>query len=414
MSELYAKGGEWRATLPEWTEAERKEMKANGGLCTQKKGPDLKDDVLLTSAGAIGGDTPPEVGETLAADVAEQAAARAADDISDMTGDERIAYLRKRGVQIETHEERVAAARGAVDAVSLRGDGEFVYMKIPADVTENVSRSVGPSVEGDALLIVLKSVFADSGVLDANTVKRETADRLEKMCGTQALKAPSLATMQKLGNQGGVEAYPLARGDKQNGFRNVSLYIDEIGALRQRPRNARAERLCAAAGLTGLSIHGDAYVGRLQIGPQGSRNVDFYESELERDSDWCKLAFRTHQEEYASINDTKRKSGTGEHYSWSQTDDEVEVVVTVPDVWRGGDIPLKLRVIVKYGKGDCLDVRADGRPLLCLNPLFDKIDVTGCSWTIEGKDQIIITMEKREEREWHTLALDQHAGTARS
>ena len=52
----------------------------------------------------------------------------------------------------------------------------------------------------------------------------------------------------------------------ENGFSDVKLYIDEIGALRGRERNPRAEALAAAAGLSGLSIHGDAFVGRLVRG----------------------------------------------------------------------------------------------------------------------------------------------------
>ena len=46
--------------------------------------------------------------------------------------------------------------------------------------------------------------------------------------------------------QGGhCEAWPLARPSEANDFRGVSLYIDEVGALRARPRNGRAEALAA-------------------------------------------------------------------------------------------------------------------------------------------------------------------------
>lgn len=207
MSELFAKGGEWKQTLPPWTEAELQEMAANGGVCTQKS-PDWDD------------------AETVAPEPAAAApAAPAPGDLDGMTNEERLAYLRKRGVQIETHEERVAAARGRVDAVPLRGEGEFVYLKIPAAIGEPVRRNHGPCVDGDALLTVLKPAFADTAVLDAKTVERETSEKLANMCGSANLKAPSLATMQKLGNEGGVEAYPLARGDAKNGFRNVALRV---------------------------------------------------------------------------------------------------------------------------------------------------------------------------------------------
>ena len=62
----------------------------------------------------------------------------------------------------------------------------------------------------------------------------------------------------------------------------MKLYIDEIGALRGRGRNARAEKLAHACGLAGLSIHGDAFVGRTIKG----RNAPFPVADLAPDSAW--------------------------------------------------------------------------------------------------------------------------------
>merc|ERR1711907_587315 len=98
---------------------------------------------------------------------------------------------------------------------------------------------------------------ADKTLMDRRAVERETTDRLSKMMSQQSVEAPSFDTLQSLASEEGhVEAYPLAR-DSSSG-RHVSLYIDGIGALRERPRNARAEKLCAACGLHGLSIRGGA------------------------------------------------------------------------------------------------------------------------------------------------------------
>jgi len=94
------------------------------------------------------------------------------------------------------------------------------------------------------------------------------------------------------------------------------------------------------------------------------------------------------------------KSGSGENYKWSQTDDEVEIIVTCP----ASEKPLKSRVKVSYGRGDALTVVCDGVQLIHWSPLFAPIDPSGCSWTIDGST-IVITLEKREEREWHTLWL---------
>ena len=411
MAGLFARGGEWKQCLPEWTEEELKAMEANGGvLPVEMRAPAEGEDSGAVDVGEAGD---PAVSPEAAAQLSRAARAVVAEPA--MTSEERMDYLRARGVIIETHEERTekaaAAAGGAKAApVALRKEDQFCYMKIPHDIKEPVARLHGNlSGRGDALMDLLKPVFADSGVLDARTVERETTERLGKLMSGQPIKAPSLATMQKLGNEGGTEAYPLARGTASNGYRTVSLYIDEIGTLRQRPRNARAEQVAANAGLTGLSIHGDAYVGRVQSGPGGVTNVDFYDSELEEGAQWAKEARKAHMEELASINNKGPASGYGTGYTWSQTDDEVEAVVDIP-VDANETRPLKSRVKVSYGKGECLDVKADGKPVLLVTPLFAPVDTSGCSWTVDGKDKIVVTMEKRDPREWHTFFLPQNLG----
>ena len=317
------------------------------------------------------------------------------DDEDALSPDARLAYLRERGVEVETSEDR----QQKKEVVPLRGAGEFVYWKLPHKTTENVARLHGPVSKGDTLLTLLKPVFADTTVMDRRAVERETTDRLSKMMSQQSVEAPSFDTLQSLASEEGhVEAYPLAR-DQSSG-RHVSLYIDGIGALRERPRNARAEKLCAACGWHGLSIKGDAYVGRAQSGPQGLRNVDFYESELDPSSDWCVASLRSHHAQSQAMRPVDVKSGSGENYKWSQTDDEVEIIVTCPET----DKPLKARVKVSYGRGDALTVTCDGVQLIHWSPLFAPIDPTGCSWTIDGST-IVVTLEKREEREWHTLWL---------
>ena len=172
-------------------------------------------------------------------------------------------------------------------------------------------------------------------------MERETTDRLSKMLSQQSVEAPSFDTLQALASEEGhVEAYPLAR-DSSSG-RHVSLYIDGIGALRERPRNARAEKLCAACGLHGLSIRGDAYVGRTQAGPQGLRNVDFYESELDPSSDWCVESLRSHHAQSQAMRPVE-SSPVGRDASGAD-DDEVEIVVP------SGRAPLKSRVKVSWSR----------------------------------------------------------------
>jgi hypothetical protein len=76
----------------------------------------------------------------------------------------------------------------------------------------------------------------------------------------------TISELEQHSSKGVCEAWPLAAPTKENSWLAVKLYIDEVGALRKRPRNARAEALVTATGQLGLAIHGDAFVGRLHLG----------------------------------------------------------------------------------------------------------------------------------------------------
>uniref|UniRef100_A0A7S3S9T9 Uncharacterized protein n=1 Tax=Emiliania huxleyi TaxID=2903 RepID=A0A7S3S9T9_EMIHU len=225
----------------------------------------LTDDekmAVLVKAGLMTSDSP----AAAAAPAPQQVAAAADDEDPPRTEAERLAYLRSRGVEVELAEERQShpppAAGGAGRA--------FTFVRIPAEPTVAVSleSAAAPSGGGDVLPGLLAPRFADDGVMDDATVARETAGRLRNMVAggapgaAEALRAPSAETVQKLAAGGACEAYPLAQPSAANGWVGVRLYIDEVGALRSRPRNARAEALALAAGLSGLAIHGDVYVSR--------------------------------------------------------------------------------------------------------------------------------------------------------
>ena len=191
----------------------------------------------------------------------------------------------------------------------------------------------------------------------------------------------------------------------------MRLYIDEIGALRRRPRNARAEALAARAGLAGLAIHGDAFVGRCAAARDGGgeRNVDFDLDELSPDAAWARAAFARHAA--AGAGDAELLGG-GEDaaagWAWTQTDDELEVRVRgapAADAARGA---AKKRVAVSYGRGDALEVKVDGEVRACLRPLFARVAPDGCAWTLDG-DEIVVTMEKEEARPWASLTLSGNA-----
>ena len=243
-----------------------------------------------------------------------------------------IAYLRAHGVEVDLPEERGAPRPAPPGA----GGAPFTFVHIPADAAEAVAVETAQSAGADVLQPLLAPRFATERSMDDEVVARETAGRLKNMivggaeASAGALKPPSAATVAELAVGGVCEAYPLGRGSEANEWTSVKLYVDEVGALRGRPRNARAEDLAHSVGLSGLAIHGDAYVGRsTALGPAGAeRNTDFGVAELSPDAPWAVEARREHMHAAAAAGMREEEAlARGDHgaFEWSQTEDDVEV-----------------------------------------------------------------------------------------
>ena len=346
-----------------------------------------------------------------------QDAPQSVDEDAPFDAEKSLAYLRANGVEVETVEDRQAKrAAAAAKAPSDSSDCiPFCYVKLPAESTEAVSERRGQYTfgGGDALPSFLAPCFADDACLDEDVVARETAGRLKGMLigGAEgnSLAPPTAKSLEQEAFGGKCEAWPLAQPLESNDFRAVRLYIDEIGALRARPRNARAEVLAAACGLHGVAIHGDAYVGRCARAPVGERNEDFLVSDLVHDSSWVVAARRAHQESANAMdlrdNEHLPSGGGGADsgYSWTQAEDDIEVRVTRGIPTEGGKA-VKARIAVSYGKGASLSVKVDGAEVLGIKKLFDRVAPDECSWTLD-KGTLVIAMEKVEPKAWADLAL---------
>ena len=345
------------------------------------------------------------------------------EDAEPYDAEKSIAYLRARGVEVELHEERAAkatAARATADALRAKSGSPFRYVKVPAEPTASVVEEVAyapvdglPHYRSDTLKDLLAPRFSDDACMDEDTVARATASRLKGMLvgggGGMTLKAPSAGALQEQALGGVCETWPLAQANADNKWCSVRLYIDEVGALRSRPRNTRAEALARAAGLAGVSIHGDAYVGRCErLDGGGERSVDFVLAELAHDSVWVLAARREHERTAAAAGHRDEEllvSGGDETglYTWSQGEEDVEVRVTrgIPE----GGKTAKKRIAVSYGSGEALRVKVDGSMVLELPKLFARVTPDECSWSLADGPVLVITMEKAEARPWVHLEL---------
>lgn len=315
--------------------------------------------------------------------------------------EERLEYLRSRGVEIDLVRDMSSSSKQERPEVEKSDENAkyFQYVYVPSDIDKpiTVERCLRDFREGDSLKEWLRPRFADAAPIDSETAERETRAQLENMVATSGFTAPSTSTIQKVAAESGsVEAYPLARGEDEY----VHLYIDEVGTLRQRPRNARAEKLASTVGLSGLRIHGDAYVGRtMPTAPFGVENLDFVMQDMEPTSAWIKEARRSHSSQYEAMPNTDLKSGSTSQYDWSQTQEDVEVSIAC-------DKPIdKKKVKVDYGKaGSSLFVDVDGDKNVAIPRLFDRISIDDSSWTID-QQRLVISMEKVEHRVWDALEL---------
>ena len=330
----------------------------------------------------------------------------------------------------------------------------FTFVRLPADVTQPIESQIGFDLPGgDTLPMLLAPMFQSSLKLDEHDFKLQMAAAVEQAKETAAKQqpkakvgavgenesgpnpAPTLADLENHSSKGVCEAWPLASASLENGWLAVKLYIDEVGALRKRPRNPRAEALATASGQLGLAIHGDAYVGRLHLGAKWGEenNLDFAVEELDPSAAWLKEARTLRENERerrgydanAQVDKSSAQpptftSGTDAEnpvdprYTWSQDGESVEVRV-LKGVPTGANA--KHRVKVSYGAGgDALKVVVDKKEtILEVSPLFARVQPFECSWSLDGK-VLCVNLEKCDAKPWldltKPLERDTEAATA--
>lgn len=162
-----------------------------------------------------------------------------------------------------------------------------------------------------------------------------------------------------------------------------------------------------------MAFHGDMYVGSIQtIGDNPMTNVDFLVGDLDSSSAWLKAAGAENLEYSRSmkqLEDVMREKGgmqtmggdggmpggTEDGYSWSQTDDEVEVAVGVPAGTKAKEVKI---VFKPMG----MAVKVGGADTLSLDALYRKVRPDECTWTMEGA-KIVVSLAKVDESVWHQL-----------
>mmetsp|Transcript_19221 Transcript_19221/g.61330 ORF Transcript_19221/g.61330 Transcript_19221/m.61330 type:complete len:293 (+) Transcript_19221:106-984(+) len=281
---------------------------------------------------------------------------------------------------------------------------EFTYVKIPADEALDFEELRGEiSKAGDSLQAHLKAAFA------GGSIKR--VDHLRQTYGRDV--ESKLDTLNRIAQEeGSVELFALTKPSKSSQpvpHAGVYLYIDEMGMLKDRPVNRRAFELARSCGLEPEQpFHGDAYVGRVVVEP-GLRQVDFHAAEVVSSSPWmasapaenAAYAAAMHDYEQAAkakqVGPTEEERSKARGWSWSQTAEELEVSVRLPE----GVSKKELKVAITATRL-VVGRKAGGDPIAQL-ALYAPVSADESTWTM-GSDErgatVCIEMEKLHPETW--------------
>mmetsp|Transcript_15216 Transcript_15216/g.35951 ORF Transcript_15216/g.35951 Transcript_15216/m.35951 type:complete len:320 (-) Transcript_15216:90-1049(-) len=305
----------------------------------------------------------------------------------ELTNDERLAWLRARGVIVEEPAGRKPVGGGA----------PFMFVRIPADESSSCEERTAAKSAGDALPSLLGPEFAgDAGVSDEQLMAQ----------AAQMGQSVSAAAMRSVMARGGAETFRLSVPTDSNGREAVYAYLDEASALKGLPKNERASALAQRCGFPATcQFYGDIFVGRQKWHKGGVvENIDFKLADLDASAFWAhravteNLEFQkdTQPEEHAraqeSAGPSMPASGAGDGYTWRDEDDALEVVVQVAKGTGKRDVKVEFRK---------QEVRVT-KPLSLSLKLFKPVDVDGCNWTL-GDGTIILTLDKAAAAPWPQL-----------
>jgi hypothetical protein len=353
-------------------------------------------------------------------------------DDDDMTTAQREQWLRNRGVFFETPEDRAAQKNQQQSKVAEADMNKVSYVKIPWDTSKPleqcvalVPRANSPLPSGtlpsqvDSLLPFLKPMFGSSGSDDVDMTlltNQAQADQLLSSTDTTV----SNDTLLKVAQEGHVETFSLLYPMKSNKYTQVQIYLDEVGLLKRLPLNSRASSLALRCGFNPPpKFYGDVYVGRLAHMPT-IENADFVlgqdlppdlrssslpewiqkatmynlEYQMERNKmqgiDTDEAARRQLQAHNVGEDGIAQEEDGGA-YTWTQSDEEIELVVPS----KTPNITTKDAKVSFHPKKVIITVKKE---VLIIIDLFAAVDTDGCTWTLEksksSSKNLVISCEK--------------------
>lgn len=282
---------------------------------------------------------------------------------------------------------------------------EISYVLVPADTSQPLQElTARRGTTGDILTEHLTAAFSkqqsdvDISLLQSSAALLGSADA-----------SVSHESLQKVASQASVEVFPLVHPSPSNHFTGVNIYLDEVGMLKRLRLNTRASKYAELAGFhPAPQFYGDVYLGRIHKSGGRIINQSFVHGmDTALDAPWLKAAVTEnleHQQQQQIMNHRGTQPAVAgsdgtvqqeEGYSWTQTEEELEVVVPIEE-GIGKDVQVKFRP-------QALEVYVRNKEPLVLLKLFERIDVDSGTWTIDRSStptKIVISMEKMEQALW--------------
>eukprot|EP00929_Paragymnodinium_shiwhaense_P015850 TRINITY_DN123950_c0_g1_i1.p2 TRINITY_DN123950_c0_g1~~TRINITY_DN123950_c0_g1_i1.p2 ORF type:complete len:306 (+),score=101.12 TRINITY_DN123950_c0_g1_i1:133-1050(+) len=300
-------------------------------------------------------------------------------------------------------------------SAAAAGGHDFTYVLIPADESQPPRELTAKAVSfGDTLTELLKKEFAGGALTNMDALRAEYGSKIDDKMGE----------FQTVANRGTVEVLALVKPSKTNlphPMTGTYLYMDEMGALKERPDNRRASQVAKQCGLDlEHPLPGDVYIGRVAIEPN-MQSVSFGAHELDSSSPWLQQApaenavFNEAMKDFNSAMKEKQvgaKTAEEEEaeedargWRWTQTESELEVTVAVPAGTSSKGVSV---VITRTGLKVALK-GVDAKTLLDVK-LHAAVRPDESTWTM-GSDKkgphVQITVEKEDEHTWSKLEAKQ-------
>jgi len=271
---------------------------------------------------------------------------------------------------------------------------------------------------GDILVQHLKVFFGTKNENDIDLdMLREKATC--SILGTEGAPATiSNETLKKVAEAGQVETFCLVNAVESNNYTGVNIYLDEVGMLKRLPLNSRAINFALRAGYNPPpNFYGDVFLGRVKIKPFLG-NINFKLGiDTAPDAPWLQKGMHENLNHQIRLNkltagqiDTQPLQPTNdgedgvekkeeEGYSWSQTDEEIEIQVPL----LLSATKKNVQVIFKRNS-TLITVRIEEEEHNYHIKLYASIDIDSCTWTLDNsslkKKVLVITMEKSEQLSW--------------